>query len=128
MASDLQKGLSTTDDDALSQRVRFGELYDVYYRVLTEKQRDVCERLLSDDVSLAELANETGITRQGAHDIVKRTRAYLEDLENALGLQKLLKERTEIVDASIECWSELPEKLKRLLADIDDRAKAMLDI
>ena len=77
--------------DELVERVLFGELFDAYADILTEKQREVCELLLGGDLSVAELASELAVSRQGAHDLVRRSRERLDDIENALGLLKLRK-------------------------------------
>jgi predicted DNA-binding protein YlxM (UPF0122 family) len=99
------------DDLLLEQRVRFGELYDIYSSLLTEKQRVACEFLLKGDLSIAELGEELGTTRQGAHDLVRRARDFLEGLERDLGLLGLrsrCEELREFARARGDC---LPEEL-----------------
>jgi predicted DNA-binding protein YlxM (UPF0122 family) len=84
------------DEALLEQRVRFCELFDVYAPILTARQRAVCELMLRDDLSASELADELGVTRQGVHDLVRRTREHLEKIERELGLKKLLDDRDEL--------------------------------
>jgi len=76
-------------DKILSDRIRFGELFDAYSTILTEKQRDACELLLGQDLSIAEMGEELGMTRQGAHDLLKRSRERLDEIEASLGLMEL---------------------------------------
>ena len=51
---------------------RQGLLYDFYGALLTEHQRQVYEDVVLYDLSLSEIAEEQGISRQGVHDLVKR--------------------------------------------------------
>ncbi len=61
-------------------------LYDFYGELLTEHQRAVYESFVFEDMSLAEVAAEQGITRQGVHDLVKRCEKILQDYEEKLHL------------------------------------------
>ena len=57
-------------------------LLDVYGYYLNEKQRLVLEYYYNDDLSLSEIAENEGITRQGVADLIKRSEAQLRQLEN----------------------------------------------
>ena len=70
----------------MEKNVRIGWLLDFYGEFLTEKQRNLLEMHVNDDLSLAEIAERTGITRQGVHDALRRGSATLEDCESRLGL------------------------------------------
>jgi len=61
-------------------------LMDFYGEVLTEKQREVINLYYDEDLSLAEIAEEAKITRQGVRDSIKRGEATLRDMEEKLGL------------------------------------------
>ncbi len=61
-------------------------LLDFYGEILTEKQREVIELYYNDDLSLAEIAEHAGITRQGVRDAIKRGEATLLFMEEKLGL------------------------------------------
>ena len=61
-------------------------LYDLYGGLLTGKQR-ACLRLhIAEDFSLAEIGEELGITRQAAHDNIRRAERALTEMEETLGL------------------------------------------
>ena len=60
-------------------------LLDRYGSALSGRCREVLESYYADDLSLAEIAENTGITRQGVRDAVKRGEAELLSLEKALG-------------------------------------------
>ncbi|MBE7013514.1 MAG: hypothetical protein E7416_05550 [Ruminococcaceae bacterium] len=64
----------------------FVYLLDFYGGMLSERQRELMSLYYDDDLSLAEIADITGISRQGAHDFIKRGEAKLMDADKALGL------------------------------------------
>ena len=59
-------------------------LLDIYGGLLTDKQRAFLEFYYNDDLSLAEIAENEGITRQGVYDIVKRAKDQLMNYEKKL--------------------------------------------
>ena len=60
------------------------ELYDCYSGLLSEKQRTVFEYYYDDDLSLSEIAEHTGTTRQGVRDLLKRSEEQLKFFEQTL--------------------------------------------
>ncbi len=67
-----------------------GSLLDCYSPLLTEKQRYLLDCYYNEDLSLSEIADNEGITPQGARDIISRAAHRLCDYEQKLGLYKLL--------------------------------------
>lgn len=65
---------------------RQGMLYDFYGALLTEHQKQIYEDVVFYDMSLSEIAEEQGISRQGVHDLVKRCDKILESYEEKLHL------------------------------------------
>lgn len=61
-------------------------LFDFYGELLTEKQREYFDLHYNDDLSLAEIAEQTGISRQGVWDIVRRAEVTLREIEAKVGL------------------------------------------
>ncbi len=61
-------------------------LYDFYGKLLPEKQRELIELYNEDDMSLAEIAAEKGVSRQAVHEAVKKAEKALNDYESKLGL------------------------------------------
>lgn len=61
-------------------------LYDFYGELLTDHQREIYEDFVLNDLSLSEIAQEEGISRQGVHDLVKRCDRILEGYEEKLHL------------------------------------------
>ena len=77
-------------------------LLDFYGNLLTEKMRTTLDMYLNDDLSLAEIAAEEDISRQGVHDKVKRGLSQLNEYEDKLGLVKRFLEQKETVKEAIE--------------------------
>ena len=53
-------------------------LYDFYGELLTEHQKEIYEKFVLEDLSLSEIADDAGISRQGVHDVLKRCNNILE--------------------------------------------------
>lgn len=72
-------------------------LYDFYGELLTEHQRSVYEDAVYNDMSLSEVAEEYGISRQGVHDLMKRCDKILAGYEEKLHLvEKFTKAKEKI--------------------------------
>ena len=102
------------DDGArLERRVYINALYDLYSPLLTERQRDVYEMRYFSDLSLVEIAEALGITRQAVHILVNRTAEKLEALEKDLGFAARL-ERLEnrIQELEAQCGVEIEKSAR----------------
>ncbi len=74
-----------------------GFLYDFYGELLTEHQKQVYEDVVLNDMSLSEIAQEFGISRQGVHDLIKRCDKILRGYEEKLHLvERFLRSRERI--------------------------------
>ena len=67
-------------------------LYDFYGEILTEKQRDMIEQYYHQDLSLSEIGENIGISRQGVRNTIKRAEEQLFEMEERLGLAARLSE------------------------------------
>lgn len=63
-------------------------LFDFYGDILTDKQKELFDLYYNEDLSLAEIAEHAGITRQGVRDGIVRAEHILRDTEKKLGLVK----------------------------------------
>lgn len=61
-------------------------LFDFYGELLTEHQRSIYRDAINNDLSLSEIAEERGITRQGVHDMIRRCEKILQGYEDKLHL------------------------------------------
>ena len=74
-----------------------GFLYDFYGELLTDHQKKIYEDVVFADLSLSEIAQEYGISRQGVHDLIKRCNNTLQEYEDKLHLiRKFLTIREKI--------------------------------
>lgn len=76
----------------MAKNLEISLLLDFYGEMLTEKQREVIEFYYNDDLSLSEIADNEGITRQGVRDSIKRAEFQLLEMEARLGLAKRFRE------------------------------------
>lgn len=70
----------------MDKKLQISLLLDFYGSMLSEKQKEIMDYYYNDDLSLSEVADNIGITRQGVHDVIKRTEAAVFDMEEKLGL------------------------------------------
>lgn len=81
----------------MEEKVWQAYLYDFYGDLLNEHQRKIYEDVIFEDLSLGEIALAQGISRQGVHDVVKRSQRTLQDYENKLHLvEKFLAVRDSV--------------------------------
>ncbi|MCI8888015.1 MAG: YlxM family DNA-binding protein [Hungatella sp.] len=109
--------------------VRQGLLYDFYGELLTEHQRRIYEDVVFNDLSLSEIAQEQGISRQGVHDLVRRCDRILEGYEEKLHLVekfRLTKELAGRIQELLDRYQR--EKEDMLLQQARDMAGRIVDI
>ena len=70
----------------MKQRVELNYLLDFYGPLLTEHRRELMQMYCEEDMSLAEIADQLQITRQGVSDAVNKAKRQLNDYEAKLGL------------------------------------------
>ena len=72
------------------KKLFISQLYDYYGELLTEKQQYAVEMYYNDDLSLSEIAESIGITRQGVRDQLKHAEEFLTSCEEKLGFAEKL--------------------------------------
>lgn len=86
----------------MAKNLEITRLLDIYGEMLTVKQRTFLEYYYDEDLSLSEIAENEGITRQGVRDAIKRAEGQLLEMENRLGLAKRLDEISSGLSEIIE--------------------------
>lgn len=89
--------------------VRFNLLFDFYGQLLTKRQQLVVQWYYDHDLSLAEIAEQLSISRQGVHDLLRRSQQSLESYEKRLGLVERFRQERQRLD-----------DLKELLVQLQD--------
>ena len=88
------------------KNLRLASLLDFYGEVLSERKQSVLSLYYNEDLSLAEIAEEIGISRQGVRELIKKAEEELLFLEEKLGLEKKLKEALAQSDKIFELIKE----------------------
>ena len=105
----------------MAKDYQVGLLLDFYGSLLTDRQKDVISLYYEEDLSLAEIADEVGITRQGVRDAIKKAESILTETEEKLGLAKRFKILSEKVDIIKDKLSTVEdEKIKPVIKMIDE--------
>lgn len=73
-------------------------LFDFYGELLTDKQREYFDLRYNEDLSLGEIAEQCGISRQGVWDIIRRAETAMTEIEEKTGLIKRFIERNAQID------------------------------
>ena len=72
----------------MDRKVEISMLCEIYGKLLTEKQLDIMDNYYNLDLSLSEIAENEGITRQAVRDIIKKGENKLFEFEEKLGIMK----------------------------------------
>ena len=102
------------DDETLLMTM----LFDFFGDLLTEKQKEYFDLYHNEDLSLSEIAESAGITRQGVYDIITRAEKSLLELEQKTGVVRRWRETR----AEIEQAESMARELQAITGD-DSRAK-----
>lgn len=81
-----------------NSRIENTMLFDFFGELLTDKQRDYFNLHYNEDLSLAEIADLSGISRQGVWDIIRRAESAMTEIEEKTGLIRRFLERNAQVD------------------------------
>ncbi len=117
-----------------NQTFRMTMLYDFYGELLTERQKEFYDLYYNEDLSLSEIAENYGISRQGVRDVIVRAEAYMTEIEDKTGLVKRFMQLTPHVDAILQASAEIralnirryeDQRVDELLAQIDTQAQAL---
>lgn len=79
-------------------KLYISHLYDYYGELLTEKQKYAIELYYNDDLSLSEIADTIGITRQGVRDQLKHAEKFLISCEQKLGFASKLAKALDLAE------------------------------
>ena len=95
-----------------NQAYRMALLYDFYGDMLTDRQKEFYDLYYNEDLSLAEIAENYGITRQGVRDVIVRAGAILTELEDKTGIVRRflrMKEQFAQMESAVEAIAKRNE-------------------
>lgn len=82
-----------------NQTYRMTMLFDFYGELLTERQKEFFDLYYNEDLSLAEIAENAGITRQGVRDVIVRAESAMQEIEDKTGIIKRFEKRRPHLEA-----------------------------
>ena len=91
-----------------NQTYRMTMLFYFYGEVLTPRQKEFFDLYYNEDLSLAEIAENYGISRQGVRDVIVRAEAIMTDLEDKTGLMK----RFMLMQQQVQAILDAAEKIQ----------------
>ena len=91
----------------MEQRVELNYLMDFYGPLLTEHRRELMRLYCEEDLTLAEIADQMDITRQGVSDALNKARRQLDDYEQKLGLVSRYRALTGQAQQCLEALEEI---------------------
>lgn len=111
-----------------NQTYRMTMLFDFYGELLTDRQKEFFDLYYNEDLSLAEIAENYGISRQGVRDVIVRAEAAMTEIEDRTGIiRRFMRSRDAI--SAIEAAAEEIELINHRLYDndqISEKTKAIL--
>ena len=102
-------------------------LLDFYGELLTEKQRECYDLHYNEDLSLSEIAEQSGISRQGVWDNIRRAEASLRQIEEKTGLIRRFTQNQEARERLREKLSLLRQQCEGESRELADEAIELLD-
>ena len=111
-----------------NQTYRMTMLFDFYGELLTERQKEFFDLYYNEDLSLSEIAENSGISRQGVRDVIVRAEAAMQEVEDKTGLIRRFLQMQQHISAIEEAAGELKTINYRQYEDprIDELAAAII--
>ena len=111
-------------DKRLAQSVELGTLCACYGGLLTEKQRTALRLHCDEDFSLAEIADELGVSRQNVHELITRSEQKLRRYEAALHLAEQSTKTVAALRQALEALqngrtADCEQQLQALIFSLD---------
>ncbi len=114
----------------MEKNVQIGLLFSIYRNMLTDRQAESIDLYYNEDLSLAEIGEHLGITRQGVRDNIKRAEHILFDVEEKLGLAGRflrIREKLSYIDDVIRDIEQSPN-IRFLSDDIKRKINEILTL
>ena len=113
----------------MAKDLRVSFLLDFYGDMLTDTQREVVDAYYNEDLSLAEIAQDRDITRQGVRDAIKRAEQQLLEMEDRLGLTRRFQEIQKALTLICDCALNIQDLNEQngQVAGIDENVGKILE-
>ena len=110
----------------MEDKVKICILLDIYENLLTEKQRELLNDYYNNDLSLSEIAENEGITRQAVRDNLKKGENNLLEYESKLSLMKNMQDREKLASDIEKILEKIPNIDKPQLEKIKNTLNKMI--
>ena len=97
----------------MDKYIYLNELYDCYKELFTDKQKEYFEEDYFSNLSLSEIADNYGVSRNAVHNELKLMEKRLQELEDKLKLNEIKKNIIEILENKID--NSIMERIKNIL-------------
>ena len=107
----------------MDKHIEVSMLWEIYGKLLTEKQYEVLNDYYNEDLSLSEIAENYNISRQGVRDIIKKGENKLFEYEEKLSIMKKSQENEETIQLILSQLSQIKEessdkKVEKILNEV----------
>lgn len=114
-------------NNIIQDLIKLSMLYDFYGELLKENQKKVFVDYVFNDLSLSEIADNVGISRQGVHDVIKRCSKQLVEYEEKLHLISIFNKTKEQIGKIVQITNEMKEsKDISRIDEIEEISKCIL--
>ncbi len=96
----------------MAKNLEFGALLDLYGSLISEKQYEAMDYWYNQDLSLAEIGELLGISRQAVRNNIKKGEENIEEFEEKLGLYKKLEKINRKIEKTTDKLSKINSNLK----------------
>ena len=113
----------------MSKDINFVYLFDFYKDMLTDKQAAAIDLYYNEDLSLAEISDQLGITRQGVRDNIKRAEQVMLNLEDKIGAANRHRQNFDDLKLAVDKLRLLKDKTeyKEECEDIINRIEGVIN-
>ena len=112
----------------MEKHIRIGLLLECYPSALTEHQRNMMSMYYDEDMSLAEIAGQTSVSRQAVHDTIKRAEQILEELESESHMLDDRIKRQKTVEEMLELVTQMRTAGTVSESDMDRLENGLLEL
>ena len=102
-----------------NQAYRMALLFDFYGDMLTDRQKEFYDLYYNEDLSLAEIAENYGITRQGVRDVIVRAEGILTELEDKTGIIRRFHKMQEQLQSVDDAMDQIVQMNEDRFQDLD---------
>lgn len=97
----------------------FMRLWDLYSPLLTDSRREITDLYFNYDLSLGEIAEQKGVSRQSVYDCLQKCRKKLEEYDKKLGFSKVVEDTAAWIEKQKLAHPEWAAELKELEEKLD---------